>query len=64
MDYGIRRQTQESAIVDMDAEGKVDFLSVQVHGLVVANMQGTSAVADHVVKHETGCRVERTGQHR
>lgn len=63
MDNGIWGQTQETAIVDVDAEWEVYLLSVKVHGLVVADVQGTTAVADHVVKHQTGGRVERTSQY-
>ena len=60
---GVWSQTQDPAIVDVDTEGQVDGRPDQIHGLVVADVQGTSSVSYHVVKQKSGPRVPGTGQY-
>ena len=65
VDDGVRGQAQVAFLVDVDAEGQVDLVSLQVHGLVGSHVDGAGAVADHVVEGEGGrgpCRLCQHGQ--
>jgi len=50
MHFGVRRQTQIPACINVYAERKVYFRSVQIHDLIYRHVKGSGAISDHVTE--------------